>query len=134
MVYELRGCEFGSRYTQLNLSFSTIASFFRKEGLGIQATLEYGLTLEHVRDIIRPFNQIRNWLPYFYYCLNSCKKRKDSLEGSLVRVLFAAELEFPKDTSTKATSAYIRCKPWKCWKIKTTVLFMWKSSSTSDMS
>ena len=27
---------------------------------------------------------------------HSHKKRKDSLEGSLVRVLFAAELEFPK--------------------------------------
>ena len=28
--------------------------------------------------------------------LHSHKKRKDSLEGSLVRVLFAAELKFPK--------------------------------------
>ena len=27
---------------------------------------------------------------------HSFKKRKNSLEGSLVRVLFAAELEFPK--------------------------------------
>ena len=27
---------------------------------------------------------------------HSHKKRKDSLEGSLVRVFFAAELEFPK--------------------------------------
>ena len=30
------------------------------------------------------------------YCWHSHKKRKDSLEGSLDRVLFAAELEFPK--------------------------------------
>ena len=37
----------------------------------------------------------------FYH---SHKKRKDSLEGSLDRVLFAAELEFPK------SSAYIKCK------------------------
>ena len=32
----------------------------------------------------------------FYSYHNSYKKRKDSLEGSLDRVLFAAELEFPK--------------------------------------
>ena len=31
-----------------------------------------------------------------YTLKHSYKKRKDSLEGSLVRVLFAAELEFPK--------------------------------------
>ena len=51
------------------------------------------------------------------------KKRKDSLEDSLDRVLFAAELE---DTSAQATSAYIKCKHWMCWRVsmvKTTVLF-----------
>ena len=40
--------------------------------------------------------------PVFWYILrseslnHSHKKRKDSLEGSLDRVLFAAELDFPK--------------------------------------
>ena len=29
------------------------------------------------------------------WCIHSHKKRNDSLEGSLDRVLFAAELEFP---------------------------------------
>ena len=54
---------------------------------------------------------------------HSQKKRKDSLEDSLDRVLFAAELE---DTSAQATSAYIKCKHWMCWRVsmvKTTVLF-----------
>ena len=54
---------------------------------------------------------------------HSHKKRKDSREGSLDRVLFAAELE---DTSAQATSAYIKCKHWMCWRVsmvKTTVLF-----------
>ena len=41
---------------------------------------------------------------------HSHKKWKDSLEGSLDRVLFAAELEFPIYTSTQATSEYIKCK------------------------
>ena len=52
---------------------------------------------------------------------HSHKKRKDSLEGSLDRVLF--ELE---DTSAQATSAYITCKYRMCWRVsmvKTTVLF-----------
>ena len=55
------------------------------------------------------------------------KKRKDNLEGSLDRVLFAAELEFPDSsiiTSIQATSEYIKCKYWMCWKIKTAVFFI----------
>ena len=39
---------------------------------------------------------------------HSHKKRKDSLEGSLDRVLFAAGV--PEDPSTHAASAYIKCK------------------------
>ena len=34
----------------------------------------------------------------------------------------------PEDTSTHATSAYIKCKHWICrkiWMAKTTVLFIW---------
>ena len=34
---------------------------------------------------------------------------------------------FPEDTSAQATSAYIKCKYWMCWKVrmvKTTVLFI----------
>ena len=42
---------------------------------------------------------------------HSHKKRKDSLEGTLDRVLLAAELEFSKIASTQATSAYIKCEP-----------------------
>ena len=41
---------------------------------------------------------------------HSHKKPKDSQEGSLDRVLFAAELEATEDTSTQATSEYIKCK------------------------
>ena len=55
---------------------------------------------------------------------HSHKKWKDSLAGSLDRVLFAAELEFPKYTSTQATSEYIKCKHWMCGKMKTNVLFL----------
>ena len=53
---------------------------------------------------------------------HSHKKRKDSLEGSLDRLLV------PEVTSTQATSAYFKCKHWICRKVrlvKTTVLFIW---------
>ena len=36
------------------------------------------------------------YFPTFYQVNHSRKKRKDSLEGIVDRVLFAAELEFPK--------------------------------------
>ena len=42
--------------------------------------------------------------------VHSHKKWKDSLEGILDRVLFAAELEFLKIFSAQATSVYIKCK------------------------
>ena len=41
--------------------------------------------------------------------LHSHKKRKDSLEGSLDRVLTAAEIA-PEDNSTQTTSEFIKCK------------------------
>ena len=37
----------------------------------------------------------------FFDLLDSHKKRKDSLEGSLDRVLFATEFEFPKILGTR---------------------------------
>ena len=46
----------------------------------------------------------------------SHKKRKDSLEGGLGRVLFAAELS--EDTSILATSEYIKYKHRKYLKSK----------------
>ena len=66
--------------------------------------------------------------------IHSHKKRKDSLEGSLVRVLFAAELEFPKILVYQTTSEYIKCKHWQYWKIKTTALFIWQTSWSPDIS
>ena len=39
----------------------------------------------------------------------------------------------PEDTSTQATSAYIKCKQWICRKVrivKTTVLFIWNQVLT----
>ena len=67
---------------------------------------------------------------------HSHKKQKDNLEGSLDRVLFAAEPEFPNilvprhslKAMTQATSEFIKCKHWNCRKIKTTVFFMWPAS------
>ena len=54
---------------------------------------------------------------------HSLKKRKDSQESSLIRLLFVAELEFPKILASRLpqnTSNLIKCKHWKYWKIKTT--------------
>ena len=60
--------------------------------------------------------------------LNSHKKRKDILEGSLARVLFAAKLEFPKILVPRLPQhTMIRCKHWMCRKVsmvETTVLFI----------
>ena len=62
---------------------------------------------------------------------HSHKKRKDSLEGSLDRVLFAAELEFPKilaPTLPQHTSnvniKYAGKTEWSRM-VRTTVLFVW---------
>ena len=66
--------------------------------------------------------------------VHSHKKRKDSIEGSPDRVLFAVELEFSKILSTQATSAYIKCKHWMCRKIKTFVFFLWPASWSADIS
>ena len=40
----------------------------------------------------------------------------------------------PENTSNQATSEYIKCKHWRYWKIKTTVLFMWPTSWSPDIS
>ena len=42
--------------------------------------------------------------------LHSCKKRKDCLESSLDRVLFAADLEFPKILVPSLPPNTIKCK------------------------
>ena len=66
---------------------------------------------------------------------HSHKKRKDSLEGSLDRVLFAAELEFPKIlVPTQATSEFIKCKHLMCRKIKATVFYILYYSGSTDIS
>ena len=46
--------------------------------------------------VIPCFNSNILYSVHFFVFLHSHKKRTDSLEGSLDRVLFAAELEFPK--------------------------------------
>ena len=56
--------------------------------------------------------------------IHSHKKRKDGLEGSLMRVLFAAELEFPKILVPRLPQNTPNVTIEKYWKIKTTVLFM----------
>ena len=50
-------------------------------------------------QLISKFNRVFRFLLCVidtYSKYHSHKKRKDSLEGSLYRLLFAAELEFPK--------------------------------------
>ena len=55
---------------------------------------------------------------------HSHKKRKDSLEGSLDRVWFAAELEFPKPGYLSIHQIkHSICR--KARMVKTTVLFIW---------
>ena len=72
--------------------------------------------------------------------IHSHKKRKNSLEGSLDLVLFGAELELLvlvlryEDTSTQATSEFIKCKHWMCRKFKTVAFFMWPASWRTDIS
>ena len=69
-------------------------------------------------------------------CLNhSHKKMKDSLEGSLVRVLFASELEFPKILVPRLPQNTSNVKIESTnQKIKTTVLFAWTTSWSPDIS
>ena len=52
-VYDLIGCEFESRCSQLD-----IAPVLSEEFLDIQATIECGFTLKRVRDMIRTYSQI----------------------------------------------------------------------------
>ena len=40
----------------------------------------------------------------------------------------------PEDTSTQATSEFLKCKQWMCPKIKTTVFFMWSAFWSTDIS
>ena len=60
------------------------------------------------------------------YNQHSHKKRKDSLEGSLDRVLFIAELEFPKILVPRLpqNTEYIKWEHRMSLKIKTTLSFM----------
>ena len=59
----------------------------------------FNLFLQRLPEV----NELRNIYNH------SHKKRKNSLEGSLDQVLFAAELKL-EDTSTHATSEFIKCK------------------------
>ena len=61
---------------------------------------------------------------------HSHKKRKDSLEGSLVRVLFVVENEFLKMLVPKLPQNISNVNI----KIKTNVLFMWLTSWSPDIS
>ena len=54
-VYELSGSGFDSRCSHLNCRFATASS---KEFRDIQATIECGFTLKHVRDMTRTYSQI----------------------------------------------------------------------------
>ena len=75
---------------------------------------------------------------HFWYVLvyhnHSQKKQKDSLDGILDWVLFAAEFDFLKIIVSRLSilsilklsiSTYIKGKHWMCRKIKTIVFFMW---------
>ena len=68
---------------------------------------------------------------------HSDKKRKDSLKGSLDRVLFAAELEFPKILvpGLPKNSSNVNIE-WagKSVICKTTVFFVWPASWSIDIS
>ena len=63
-----------------------------------------------------------------YQSDHSHKKRKDSLEGSLDRVLFASELEFPKILAPRLPQQTSNVNIQYASKfiiVKTTVLFIW---------
>ena len=59
------------------------------------------------------------------------------MEGSMDQVLFAAELEF-KDTSTQATSVYIKWKHGMWWESQNgqnnSILYIWPASWSTDTS
>ena len=57
--------------------------------------------------------------------MHSHKKRKDSLEGSLDRVLFAAELKFPKILVPRLPQNTSNVNIESAGKSKKTVFFMW---------
>ena len=53
-VYEPSGCGFESCYSHLNFRYMPVSS---KEFLDIQATIECGFTLKHVREMIRTYSE-----------------------------------------------------------------------------
>ena len=57
--------------------------------------------------------------------MHSHKKRKDSLEGSLDRVLFAAELKFPKILVPRLPQNTSNVNIESAGKLKKAVFFMW---------
>ena len=52
-VYELSGCRFESRFSHLYF----IAPVKSKDFLDIQATIECGFNLKHMRDMIRTYSR-----------------------------------------------------------------------------
>ena len=68
---------------------------------------------------------------------HSHKKRKDSLEGNLDRVLLAAELEFPKILVPRlpqhTSDVNIECAGNLEWS-KNSVLYMWPDFLSTDTS
>ena len=68
---------------------------------------------------------------------HSHKKRKDSLEGNLDRVLLAAELEFPKILVPRlpqhTSDVNIECAGNSEWS-KNSVLYMWPDFLSTDTS
>ena len=68
-------------------------------------------------------------------CNHSHKKWKDSLEGSLVPVLFPAELEFPKVLALKLPQHTSNVNTESTRKSKQLqLLFMWPASWSLDIS
>ena len=68
VVYELSGCRFESRCTHLTSDIAPVSS---KEFFEIQATIECGFTLKHVRDI-RLYSPIKLFLGISWVNVLSC--------------------------------------------------------------
>ena len=116
-IFTVRHLTLSVEYSLLphNFIFKWPSDFFC---LGLKITISVFFTLS---EILFAFN-------------HSHKKRKDSLESSLDRVLFAAELEFPKILVPRlpqhASNVNIECAGKSEW----SKLYIWSASWSTDTS
>ena len=110
-------------YSFEKLGFSVSAFVFHVSvSLVFGSVLYFGSVLCHLKrlsniSIIRKYKRCSLILISFHsknLLKHSHRKRKDILKGSLVQVLFTAELEFPKlKVPSLPQNSSIKCKHWK---------------------